>query len=195
MVNTDTVTGNAYTKAAWATMLIGELQEIVWDSRWLLLAIVLSIAADFRYGWGECAKRHSEAVKAGDAALADKYRWRGSRACRRTLNKFCDYLLWVVLGTVIGKGILANVGVPYIYGSVAAAVVAVCCEAVSLIGHFFYLHGVGVERRTVVGFARAFAVAFARRKDADVGDALDDALGGKGTNGKETDGNERQDDR
>lgn len=176
MINTETVTGSTYSKAAWAALFIGELQQIVWDARWLLLAIVVCIAADFRYGWGECARRYSDAVREGNATLADKYRWRSSRACRRTLNKFCDYLLWVIVGTLIGKAILDNVGVPYIYGAVVAAAVAIGCEAVSFIGHFFYLHGVGVEKKTLAGFIRALAVAIVRKKDGDMGDALDEAL-------------------
>ena len=64
-------------------------------------------------------------------------------------------------------------------GGVAATAVAVGCEAKSFIGHFFYLHGIRIEQKGVTGFLKAFVVAFAKRKDADVGEALEDALGDK----------------
>lgn len=175
-MTSDIVTGSTVTRAAWLAMLYGELQQIIWDTRWLLLAIVLCIAADFRYGWGECAKRYAAAVEEGNEALKAKYKWRGSRAWRRTMNKGADYLLWVTLGTFVGKAVLANIGLPYIYGGVAMAGVAIACEACSFFGHFLYLHGMEMEQKTIVGFLKAFAVAWARRRSPDMGDALDESL-------------------
>lgn len=176
MTNTEIVTGNAVTKAAWGALLLGELGQLIWDARWLLLAIVLCIAADFRYGWGECNKRYQQAKETGNDTLADKYKWRGSRAWRRTMNKFFDYLMWVVVGMVVGKAVLEEVGMEYMYGGVAMAAVAIGCEAASFFGHFFYLHGVVVEQKTIMGFVKAFALAWARRKNPDMGEALGEAL-------------------
>lgn len=175
-MNTEIVTGSTTTKTVWLALLIGELQELIWDSRWLLLAIVLCIAADFRYGWGECNKRYLQAVADGNKTLMDKYKWRGSRAWRRTVNKFFDYLMWVIVGMVVGKAILSEVGVDYTYGGIAMAGVAIVCEAASFFGHFFYLHGVQVESKTVAGFFRALAVALIKKKSEDVGEAVETAL-------------------
>lgn len=172
----DVVTGGSGSKAAWFALLLGELQQIIWDARWLLLAIVLCIVADFRFGWGECAKRHAEAVAKGNETLADKYRWRGSRAWRRTMNKATDYLLWVAVGMLIGKAIIEPFNLSYMWGGTIAATIAISCEACSFFGHFFYLHGVQVEQKTIRGFFRAFAIALAKRKNEDIGAALEEAV-------------------
>ena len=60
--------------------------------------------------------------------------------------------------------------------------IACGCEIFSIFGHFFFLRGVTVEKRNLVGFFKALLVALARRKDEDVGEALDEAL----NNNKET---------
>lgn len=176
MVNTETVTGSTTTKTVWLALLLGELQQIIWDARWMLLAILLCIIADFRFGWGECAKRYANAKDEGNKVLIDKYRWRGSRAWRRTINKFFDYLMWVTVGMVVGKAVLGGIGIPYQYGGIAMTGVAICCEAASFFGHFFYLHGVKVEEKTLTGFLKALAVAWAKRKNTDMGEALNEAF-------------------
>ena len=106
----------------------------------------------------------------------DKYKWRTSRALRRTINKAIDYLMWLAIGVVFGMSLLEPVGIAHIYGAVAAMFVAWLCELKSIIGHFFYLRGVSVEKKTINGFFKAFAIAFAKRKDEDVGEALKEAF-------------------
>lgn len=172
----ETAAGNVVTRSAWLALLYGELTEIVWETRWLMLAVLLCIAADLRYGWGECSKRYSQAKAQGDTMLMDKYKWRSSRAWRRSMNKTLDYFLWVVLGAFVGKAILESVGVDYIYGSIVMAGVAIVCEAASFFGHFFYLHGVAVEQRTVSGFIRAFMVSVIKAKNETVGEAVEAGL-------------------
>lgn len=154
-----------------------ELVGILTDARWMLVLILLCVIADFRFGWGESHKRYNEAVKAGDTVLADKYHWHTSRAWRRTMNKIMDYIVWVSVGMILGMVALKPFGIEYTYGGVAATIIIVCfCELPSAFGHFFYLHGVHVEKRTLMGFLRAFAVAWAKRKDPDIGDALEEGL-------------------
>lgn len=176
MINTEIVTGSTTTKAVWLTLLLGELQQLIFDARWMLIAVILCIAADFRFGWGECAKRYEQAKVSGNAVLIDKYKWRGSRAWRRTVNKFFDYLMWITVGMVVGKAILSGLDIPYIYGGMVMTGVAICCEACSFFGHFFYLHGVQVEQKTIMGFLKAFAVAVAKKKSPEVGEAMDEVF-------------------
>lgn len=95
---------------------------------------------------------------------------------RRTINKAIDYLMWLAIGVVFGMSLLEPVGIAHIYGAVAAMCVAWLCELKSIIGHFFYLRGVSVEKKTVNGFFKAFAIALAKRKDEDVGEALKEAF-------------------
>lgn len=165
------------TKATGIMMFYGEIVDIIYEARWLLAAITLCVMADFWYGWSESRKRYAHAKANGDKVVMSQYRWRPSRAWRRTFNKLSDYLMWVILGTVIGYALLRPLGFDYTLGGVAASAVAILCEANSFCSHFFYLHGVRIEEKSIKGFLKAFVVAFAKRKNTDVGEALEDALG------------------
>lgn len=165
------------TKLGFITLIETELVGILTDVRWMLALILLCVIADFRFGWGESHKRYNEAVKAGDTVLADKYKWHTSRAWRRSINKVMDYVVWVTMGMLLGMVTLKPFGIDYTFGGVAAtAIIVFLCELPSACGHFFYLHGVHVEQRTLMGFIRAFAVAWARRKDPDIGESLEEAI-------------------
>lgn len=153
-----------------------QMARMIYDTRWMFAFLALLILADFRYGWGECNKRFTEAEADGNHVLMDAYRWRTSRAIRRTLNKFVDYTVIVFIGLLFGQAFLPRIGVDYIWGAWAMAMCVCVCEANSFFGHFFYLHGIVVETKSVTGFLRAFAISFARRKNNDIGDALDEAL-------------------
>lgn len=158
-------------------LLESEFVGILTDARWMLMLIVLCVIADFRFGWGESHKRYNAAKEIGNAVLMDKYKWHTSRAWRRTMNKLMDYIVWVTVGMLLGMVALKPIGIDYTFGGVVATVIIVClCELPSACGHFFYLHGVKVEKKTLLGFLRAFSVALARRKNPDVGDALDEGF-------------------
>lgn len=168
---------NSGTRLFTFAMMGNELVAIIYDARWLLLVITACVIADFWYGWGESSKRYSAAREKGDKIVMSQYRWRTSRAIRRTVNKLIDYVVWVSLGTLTGFAILKPLGVDYMLGGIVATVVAIGCEAKSFIGHFFFLHGIIIEEKSVKGFLKAFVVAFAKRKNTDVGEALEDAFG------------------
>jgi len=167
------------TKVGFIAILEGELSGMVFDSRWMLALILLCVMADFRFGWADSSKRYNEAKAAGNAVLMDKYKWHTSRAWRRTMNKLMDYIVWVIMGQIVGMAALRPFGIDYTYGGVAATMIIVfMCELPSAFGHFFHLHGVQVERRSLAGFLRAFAVALARRKNPDIGDAMEEGFKG-----------------
>lgn len=153
-----------------------ELVAIIYDARWLLIAILICVLADFRYGWGESSKRYNRAKAKGDKIVMAQYKWRTSRALRRTVNKLMDYIMWVSMGVCVGMAVFKPIGVDYMIGGVIATAIAIGCEAKSFIGHFFYLHGIRIEQKSVGGFLKAFVVAFAKKKNADIGEALEDAL-------------------
>lgn len=172
----DGLVNNTGGRAIGMLMFGSEMVGIVQELRWMLLALVIFIIADFRFGWGESNKHYTLAKEAGNRTLMDKYKWRTSRALRRTINKAIDYLMWLAIGVVFGMSLLEPVGIAHIYGAVAAMFVAWLCELKSIIGHFFYLRGVSVEKNTINGFFKAFAIALAKRKDEDVGEALKEAF-------------------
>lgn len=174
MMTTDVV-GNTGTRFL-GGILSAEMIAVFHDMRWMLLLIALCVIADFRYGWGESSRRYSEAVRKGDKLMMVQYQWRTSRAVRRTMNKLIDYLIWVVVGMSIGMAILEPIGVNHIFGGVVATAIAVTCESKSFFGHFFYLHGVNVEQKTLVGFFKAFFISLLKRKNEDLGEAVEDGF-------------------
>lgn len=169
------VTGNTGTRFL-GGFLSAEMVAVFYDMRWMLLLIVLCVVADFRYGWGESSHRYAEAERKGDKLMMVQYQWRTSRALRRTMNKTVDYLIWVVVGMAIGMAILEPVGISHIFGGVVATAIAVTCEAKSFFGHFFYLHGVSIEQKTVVGFTRAFFIALIKKRDRSLGEAVEEGF-------------------
>lgn len=175
---------NTGTRFIGFVLMGNEFVQIIYDARWLLAVITLCVAADFWYGWSESRKRYEAARAKKDKIVMAQYRWRTSRAIRRTVNKLIDYIIWVSLGVFTGFALLRPLGADYMLGGIAATAIAIGCEAKSFIGHFFYLHGIRIEQKSVTGFLRAFVVAFAKRKNADVGEALEDALEGEGESEK-----------
>lgn len=154
----------------------GEIGAMLLDMRWGLMLLVLLIAADFRFGWGESNKRYHKAVGTHDELHAEMYRWHTSRAVRRTLNKLADYIVVMLMCGAVGMAIFEPLGIEHTWGAWIGALIACCCEAASITGHLFYLHGVRVERNTIRGFVRALVVAFAKRKDADIGESIEEAF-------------------
>lgn len=156
-----------------------EATAVVTDSRWVLVLMIVLVVADFRFGMTESKMRYKEAEADGDKVRMDYYKWHPSRAWRRTFNKIADYIVIMLVCQVVGMALLMPVGISYIYGIWAGGMVSCVCEIFSIFGHFFYIHGVTVEKRNVIGFAKALAVAIAKKKDEEVGEALGEALNNK----------------
>lgn len=178
------ITGNTGTRVLTFSLFGSELAGVISDSRWLLLAIFLCVVADFRYGWGESHRRFERARAKGDKVVMSQYKWRTSRAVRRTVNKLVDYIMWICVGMAVGMAVLAPLGADYRWGGTCAAAVAIACEAKSFIGHFFYLHGIRIEEKSVKGFVKAFVVAFAKKKDKGIGEALEEGFNEMGKDNK-----------
>ena len=166
---------NTGTRAFSLVLLQNEMVGVISDARWLLLAIALCVVADFWFGWGESRLRYARAKRNGDKIVMSQYRWRTSRAWRRTLNKLVDYVIWVTLGTFIGMAVLQPLGVDYRMGGVAASAVAILCETKSVLGHFLYLHGLS-DAKGLKGFLKTFVVSLAKKKDTDLGEALEEGF-------------------
>lgn len=175
----DTQTANALGTGTRGTVFIifgGEIGAMLLDMRWGIMLLILLVVADFRYGWGESAKRYSDARKAKNDILMEHYRWHTSRAVRRTLNKLADYIVIMLMCGTVGMAIFEPLGIEHTWGAWVGAVIACGCEIVSIFGHFFYLRGIRIETKSINGFFKALAVAFAKRKDADVGESLQEAF-------------------
>lgn len=169
------------TRAAGVTIFYSEITQMIVDSRWILIAVMLFCVFDFRFGCKESEKRKEAADKAGNTILSEFYRFHRSRAIRRSASKFVDYVLLMMVAESFGAAFLPYIGVPYIYGAWAGGLIACGCEISSACGHFLFIHGVQVEKKNAKGYALAFvkalAVAFVRQKAGDqVGEAVEEAF-------------------
>lgn len=155
-------------KTAVAVPFLSEITQMAIDSRWILIAIVMCCIVDFRLGCQESRMHHTEAEKCGNKMMSEFYRFHRSRAWRRSIDKFFNYLFWMVMAMAIGAGFLPKLGIDYIWGAWAGGIVACGCELSSAGGHFLYIHGITVEKKNlkgyIVAFLRAVAVAIARQK-------------------------------
>lgn len=77
-------------------IIIGLIEFVQWAKLLLVLALVLTIA-DLYFGIG--------------AARVRKEVIRRSRALKRTINKICGYVLWVVLAYFFGKAFGSPFGI------------------------------------------------------------------------------------
>lgn len=169
--------GNTGTRAAGMLFFGSELTSMLYDMRWMLLAVVLLIIADYRLGSEESKMQYRKAVEEGNEVLKERYKFRGSRARRQTANKLIDYLIYMMVGISIGKALLPQLSIDYIWGGwVVAFIIAAFIEIPSSAGHLFYVRGIKVEKRTITGFLKAFVTALARNKSENLGNALDEGF-------------------
>ncbi len=164
------------TRATATWLLYNELSAMVTDMRWGLVLLLLLVIADFRFGWRESQVRYAVAKQEKDNVGIEKYRWHTSRAIRRTTNKCIDYLIMMLVGGAIGMALLEPIGLDHIWGCWGGACIVAVCEVFSIFGHFFFIRGVTVEKRTLKGFFKALVVALAKQKNEAVGEALESSL-------------------
>lgn len=157
-------------------MCLYPIYNVYHGSEWYLLAVLICIIADYRFGRGENRKRYTDAKEAGDKAEMLHYQWRRSHAWRRTLTKMGDYFLIVTVGVFIGHAFLTRLGIPDWWGGMAGTAICCGCELISIFGHFFFLKGIELNPQTLKRTATRFAVSFAKHKDRDIGESLEEAL-------------------
>ena len=169
--------GNTGTRATGILLFGGELSTILFDIRWMLLLIGVLIIADYRLGCEESKMHYIDAKAKGNELLCEQNKFRRSRARRKTANKFIDYMIYVIVGISFGKALLPQLHLDYIWGGwVATAIIAILIELPSSLGHFFYVRGVIVKKKTIEGFLRAFFVALVKKKSDNVGNALEEGF-------------------
>ena len=153
-----------------------EIIYMVHEARYAAFFLIVLILADFRFGRRESAVRYKRAKAKGDTYLMSLYRWRTSKAMRRSMNKLLDYFLFGLLGIFIGVQFLEPCGIDRIWGTYGVCALITSIEIQSIVSHFLYLHSEGVSATAISGFIRRFAVSLAKRKNEDVGEALEDAM-------------------
>ena len=141
---------------AGAYSFVGEIKEVVFQLRWMLVFIVVMIIADFILGIIDSV------VKRGED-------FRFSRAGRRTMCKFIEYNSYLVLGFMFGIAI-------YTISSMCGLGLAFVFEFDSIMDHVCNIHGI----KNKVSFKRIL-VGYIKKKYATAGEIIEEVTkdGGK----------------
>lgn len=136
-----------------------ELQQVLFDLRWLVAFIVILVFTDFWTGLTASVK-----IKKQDFRL--------SRALRRTITKFLEYINFIIFGLLLAKAILEPFGIGTdITGGAIGASAALLIEFDSIYGHICDIHGI----KSRFSLKRMF-VAYIKRKNEDVGEAVEEGM-------------------
>lgn len=142
-----------------ATLFGTELISVLFSLRWVILFIVALVITDFWSGLTASVK-----VRKEDFRL--------SRALRRTIVKFLEYINFIVFGLLLAKACLEPFGIGTdLTGGAIGAACALLIEFDSIYGHICDLHGISNR----ISIKRVF-VAWLKRKDEDLGSAVDEAI-------------------
>lgn len=151
----------------WA-LLGSEAIAVLYDLRWMLMCVAVLIVTDFWWGTKETKQRWAETKD-------ERYRWRFSRAGRRSLNKCIDFLTYLLIGATLGMAIFEPLGIcsHTVSGAIALGMGAVF-DISSIIGHVCYLHGISTKGGILPIMWRILAKMVRRRSDL-LADAMEEA--------------------
>lgn len=151
----------------WA-LLGSEAIGVFYDLRWMLMCTAVLIITDFWWGTKETQRRYADT---GD----EKYRWRFSRAGRRSLNKCIDFLTYLLVGATLGMAIFEPLGVcSHTASGAMALALGALFDISSIIGHVCYLHGISTKGGILNILWRVLTRVAKRRCDA-IGDVMEEA--------------------
>lgn len=139
-----------------------ELQQVLFDLRWLVAFIIILVFTDFWTGLTASVRVRKE-------------NFRISRALRRTIVKFLEYINFIIFGLLLAKAILEPFGIGTdVTGGAVGACCALLIEFDSIYGHVCDIHGI----HNRFSFKRIF-IAYVKKKDEDIGEAIEDTLNEK----------------
>lgn len=130
---------------AGAYTFVGEIREVIFELRWLIIFVFVMIIADFVLG-------------IIDSVVKKKEDFRFSRAGRRTMCKFIEYNSYLVMGFMMGIAILQPVGIcSYQVSAICGLSLAIVFEFDSIIEHVCAIHGIKNKvsiRQLLVGYIK-----------------------------------------
>jgi len=154
-----------------------EVMSALYSIRWGIVLCVVMVVTDFWWGYNENNMKYKEAVEKNDKPDMDKYRFRLSRAGRRTVNKFIDYLTYTLVGAILGLAILEPYGIATHVQTAAAGIGLGCLfDLSSIVGHICYVHNIKVSKNDIFGFLKNFIIKLVKKKSTDVGEALEETI-------------------
>lgn len=151
-----------------------EIMAVAYDLRSMIFFSIILIVADFWWGHSESMKRFEDAKAVGDIAGMEQYKWRKSRAIRRTTNKFVDYMTYLLVGAYLGIAITEQMGWGnHMYTAAGALSIGCLAEIASIIGHYCYLKlGIEVKMKDVWRWLIRFIVNILTLRGLLIGKAV-----------------------
>ncbi|MEG1860651.1 MAG: hypothetical protein RR206_03030 [Bacteroidaceae bacterium] len=131
-----------------------EIISLLYELRWLIAFSFCLILVDLWFGCKE--------------SVINNVHIRKSRAGRRTMNKFIDYMCYLLIGGLFGKAIGEPLGVDMLV--CASIMLGISClfEMDSIAGHICEIHHIGK-----FSFRRLF-ISILMRKNKDLVDSFND---------------------
>lgn len=166
MIKTVSTSGGSSLVLTNGAILVGsfyaEVLQVLFDLRWLVLFIIVLVFTDFWSGLTASVKVRKED-------------FRISRALRRTIVKFLEYINFIIFGLLLAKAILEPFGIgSNVIGGAIGAACALLIEFDSIYGHVCDIHGV----KNRISLKRLF-INYVKRKDESIGGALEETLNEK----------------
>lgn len=147
-----------------------EIQDAVFELRFMIGAMIILTLADFWWATRELRYRREKALRAGNAELAKVYEYRGSRAGRRTLNKIVDYLTYLLVGAFLGYAITEPLGCASHITTAAIGLGLGCAfDVSSIIGHVLAVKGLKWD-------VKEFFVGLFKTKAPELGEVLEESI-------------------
>jgi hypothetical protein len=156
-----------------------EAQRAMFDLRWMIALCLFLIIADFYWGTKESRMHFKEAEKVNDRAVMERSKFHFSRAGRRSLNKFVDYITYLLAGCLIGLAITEPVfGLSHVITSAVGLGAGCLFDLCSIVGHVFVLHNIEthLSKESVTTFILRSAANILKHKNRDIGEALDETI-------------------
>lgn len=147
--------GGSVGKSIGAILMANELTALIYDLRWAIVLCGALIIADLWFG---CR-----------SSFADGKEIRRSRAIRRTANKFVDYMMYMLVASMIGMVVEQLGWWQHTNVALCGILLGCFCEIESIIGHWARLHGYPFS-------LRAFIIKLVRKKNAEVAEFIDEEL-------------------
>lgn len=156
--------------------------QCVHDLRWMIVLSIVLIFADFWWGWSESAMKYRRATTDEEK---EKYRFHKSKAIRRSANKFIDYITYLLVGGVLGLAILEPLGVcDHVVSAAVGLGLGCLADMISIVGHYCSVKDIHFD---VWAFAKKLLINLVKKKNEDIGEALDETLNMENNNHENTD--------
>lgn len=136
-------------------LMAQEIEQLIFDLRWLIALSMALIFADFWLGISESRQNGKEIRK--------------SKAFRRTFNKVVDYICYLMVAGLLGKAIGEPLGVSSITTAAVTMLLACAWELDSIYGHICVLNGMKKDfsiRKIIFGWFK---------RKADIAEIVDES--------------------